>query len=1402
MPLAIENLKYNPFIPVEGQVSAESAKYNQGQLIDALMKRANNQIPNNTFREATDLEVNQGLDVELEGKGSAEGRKVPAYLGADSTQAVTEQEAFDYWRNLNEDETGTWADPSRFEGLSKIQLAEIRENDPEGFKAAYDRYRKFIIGRAAKPTISPDFRSEDKLKTTEGNIQIFGQQMERKGVPNILAPLRTSLEKDEMASKGWANEKQELKENNRLGLVKVTNDMEKHSIDTSTGSVLSKSAEDGTNRSVIDVIRDDFGVSKRGPNAKLGNYLSSLSTLAVSTFTDFINLHGHNKQATAKYFGISDPKTLEPDAPTGKKKFGSIISSLASRAKKGEGKSAKAVKSISKAESLSNLQLGVDSLENSQQPILLGMLTTLDKFIRENLHGKDSPDRRGSDTLKGAGNLLRYWTEEGHLSWGRTKKGFIIPIVSSSTGLANISKSELATAFDPSLRSEQYSAANDSSFPLINTDIEYDNINWRDILDPGKDFEGKSPISSAMLNMLQRNKYRLNKDRTMLKKLMIQHVKETWDAENVNSPGSSSGIASTLGEISKAHGEVYNYKDTEAENNATDIIERPKAQELIEAHWSTIQKNFTALENKMLEQESTGQSYYLNWYKSGNTGRYFIMSKLFNSINDKGLVRPLLNLGELKPTPVTNEFSKSPSEIRKVGKEVFNPGFIGLLFGDNINKRLHKLGEEQRSTLGFYYALGKTAKQYGIIDHKGKIRKPMDAIEIGLKVMESGIAPGVGKRIRQFISGERKFNPNDFSQIEQELFLNNKGEWGFGASVLLDADRYKRALDSDLKSFKFEFIFGEDANQSNAGLITTLIGDFSTGGLLGLLPSLAKEIRDTVTGALRKPDDLRDMLTANIQEVVGNTLNAEGESEKAQALSKYFLDVMKNRGKAGKKIITRGLQIAGLYGKYPGYMYTEAADMLLQTPNETSVLNKAYQNLPDKPGVVDAESLVQDIAQVYLMMANEHMAELMGYQKLMKSIQTVNASLNGPTEIEGIFPGENVQLGTKELYGIAANKIMIDEEVSKVTDKVAGWNFKQLQPRILSSASSQEVVAQRALAARKQQLEALGITDPKQAQNIPPLALGEPGTEGFFEPTSQAIRAFPVSIIQNMDSLHLALTWLAANGDRAIPPGATPVHDAIISTADSVLLLNNAYNNIAPHVFARAGAPFFERIYMSLYGDTIGPILEARDDAVFRIGTDPVVQPPRQEVVSSAINPDTGQVETITETVLGDPVNLSGVTAYFDRIYNQLKTEFYTPDQAKRTKIVNNKKITNPNTGKPYTLAEWSAEIREADTKFLAIAVKHGYKDPDTLGSRGTYSVKGKQMKALVVLMLEREGLLVEDLALEIKNDYNLYNVSELPEDKMFRSYRNGAKFLKYQENSAKAAREWAKQNEYNQFLD
>ena len=193
-----------------------------------------------------------------------------------------------------------------------------------------------------------------------------------------------------------------------------------------------------------------------------------------------------------------------------------------------------------------------------------------------------------------------------------------------------------------------------------------------------------------------------------------------------------------------------------------------------------------------------------------------------------------------------------------------------------------------------------------------------------------------------------------------------------------------------------------DARQSNAGLISILVGDSNSASILGLLPQMLDTNEELHPG-------LREKIFSTVDEDVKATFTAPDDGPYKAAWGKLLSSLSVARGNRAAKDYARGLVVAGLYGKTSQKMYSEATDMLSQinaatynNPELFEAFNELTSNYSDG---VNSMEILDDITDILTTASHSHMSKLNGYQTAMKSIGGAMAAINAPTSIRNMLGG-------------------------------------------------------------------------------------------------------------------------------------------------------------------------------------------------------------------------------------------------------------------------------------------------------------------------------------------------------------------------------------------------------------
>jgi len=912
---------------------------------------------------------------------------------------------------------------------------------------------------------------------------------------------------------------------------------------------------------------------------------------------------------------------------------------------------------------------------------------------------------------------LKDLTDQGYIRWARNKKGKAIPVEGESVlpdGFLSAANT-LSKLYDVSTRGSVAAGFPAQATPALGDTKGLFNKTTNKVL---LDKKGRPKVKDA-------TKLAINLQESVgLQVNLLNNEVLNMMAEEKN----SDIFSNTLSELGDDN---YNkYLSKHGEKVAGTIMKRAKDKLVKEI--GDIAKR--AVSNLPL---------YLMLKLSGPTNRMFPITNNLNPTTQKGTTRATLSFAGTRPVAVTPRlFGDNPTAILDKLEGIFGRGNKGIARGTTINDKLHTLKRTEPNALqalNYYYNLGyQYAKHINSDDADSYAKRELnnksvyawstrDFIEYGITKQEAAAAKG-----KEFLDAVENQNIVEFAQ--NNSWMTDKGEWQYPSSVIVDAYNISQARPG--QSIRLQNIMEQDARQSNAGMISILIGDTDTAALLGINVGEA----EAEFAGLR--EKLFDTASSDIEAAFGP--NAR---EEAAAWAKAFDKLSEAVGKSkAAKIYSRGLVVAGLYGKTPQKMYSEAVDIVSQmravaNNPSTSVsqqeFNSAFRELSELyNNDLNSMDTLNDITDILVQASEKHMSKLNGYQIAMKSLGGAMAAINAPSVITNML-GDEQNIAASNYSGVLSDNIedTVFGTDAFVTERIAGMDVMQF-----------ETMEDRAPAAKSR------LDD---------------GEKLVQQRAGSAIRnAWPVDIIQGIDSVVMKLAFLAMNspssGFDGVPTQAIGVHDALITGPEGHLIAANAYNNIALPSFALNSSSLIQGVM-----DTYNSRLDELKNNQFKYGAN-----------------------IGTQFVGGDSVNSSfhGLTGYFDTLYDQV----YGPDSEAK---VDNPDLSLEGNKKSNFIGQRQLERRPdkqlsvikrnlKNKAVLEAAFRSGYLPPisENENKRKFYKVDGNQFKDLVDIMRAASGLLLNpsDTPLVLKKAYDKipkeYRPSNSATARHMRAYTEGSK--------------------------
>ena len=870
--------------------------------------------------------------------------------------------------------------------------------------------------------------------------------------------------------------------------------------------------------------------------------------------------------------------------------------------------------------------------------------------------------------------FIKDLTDQGQIKWARSKKGKVIPLIGDNVGLDTITSSKISLLYNPDSRGSVVTGLKAPKFPAMNESMLTDAVK-KVFLDK----RGKVKSTDAAESFIQLQgsiPIGVNPVLYSMQSKMYNDYQEKAEASVFNS---------TLSELSPSDFDALVKKH--GEERATRIISQKEEQ---------LKKEMKDIEERSKDRLPN----YLINKQSAATLRYFHIANNLSIMGQKGTTRASFNFVGTAPIKIDNNsglWGQGSPRVLESAKRIYKESKgKGVSRGQSIQQALYNLKERNPNefqAINMYYNLGSqmakhidpaSAKRFSEESLNNKpLAKwvPLDYISFGTTML--GKASILGKEL---IDANNNNTLSEFAS--RNSWMTEKGEWQYPSSVLIDA--YQISVAPQGSHIKLQNIMESDARQSNAGLISIIVGDSNTASLLGLDPSQLDTNEEIEAG-------LRETIWSTVEDDVRSTFSGPDDGPYRAAFGNLLSALGEARGVRAAKDFARGLVVAGLYGKTSQKMYSEAEDFFDKI-NKISINNEVLSEAwNEMRGLYAGDNLrmLNDMTDLYTYSMEKHMSQLNGYQKAMRALGTAMAAINAPSTITNMLGGvQQLSAGniSPELEQSVNDQVV--DGLNIKTDKIAGMNI----PRFTV------------------QTDYAGAADTRLE--------GDETTE--YRPGTKQRNAWPVDVIQGGDSTIMTLAILAMNspegGFKGNPVQAVAIHDALITGPEGHLIAANAYNNIAIPAYAKQ-APRFMSSVVKTYNERLSYIKDKYKDSGANIGT----------------------------RFLGEETNSNsfhGLTGYFDKLYDQV----YGANSEKNVDSPNLAAKDNMQTPflESYQLARSKAK-RDSTLKgnlrkkiVLEAAFKHGYYPPTqaNIKKREFNKVNGKDFEALVDIMRASSGML------------------------------------------------------------
>ena len=934
-----------------------------------------------------------------------------------------------------------------------------------------------------------------------------------------------------------------------------------------------------------------------------------------------------------------------------------------------------------------NLVLGVESVNKNQiadpttevfeagEPILNSMVTSVTEDILKFSvpQGTKANPTQVDDARRQAVTFVKDLTDMGQIRWGRNKKGKVVPLPPVSELLNKESAKKIATLYDVYSRGSVASGLKAPTYPAMTNDMLGTAANKVFM-----DKKGKVKSTNAAETFMQlQGSIPLGVNPVMSE--MLQQMYQTVVS------GEDSIFDATLSELDAPYKEALAAKHGDQQ-----------AREILSQKFGQLEKEI----GDVVYRQTKNTPHYLLSKQSPATLRYFHIANNLNIMGQKGTTRPTIRFEGTSPVKVSADsglWSQGAPAVVSKAKQIYTGTTgKGAARGQEIQRKLYNLKTTNPSAfqaLNYYYALGAqmakhiapdAAAQYSRDNLNNKPTSnwiPLDYIMFGTVMQGKAISMGA-----ELVEAIR--NKTLPAYAKENTWMTDKGEWQYPASVLTDA--YQLSIASPNSFVRLQNMMESDARQSNAGLISIIVGDSDSASVLGLAPEMLDGNSEVAAG-------LREKIWDSIDTDIHSTFNGPDDGPFKTAWANLMVSLQEARGNRAAKDYGRELVVAGLYGKTPQKMYSEAQSFFtrisriasdnVNLSKSWSDLRAAYKN--------DDMRMMNDLTDLYTTSMQQHMSKLNGYQNTMRSLGTAMASINAPSNITNMFGGVQ-ELSGDNLSPVLEENIF-NQAISGMqikTNQIAGMNIPEFSVQ-------------------------------KDYASVAEARLDGDTLVEYRFGTKQR-NAWPVDVIQGGDSTIMTLAVLAMNspeyGFKGNPVQAVAIHDALVTGPEGHLLATNAYNNIAIPTYAK-DAPRLMTSVLKTYNDHLNKVKEKHKEGGANIGT----------MFIGAENSNK---------------SFHGLTGFFDRLYDitygaNSQAEVDSPDLS----VSNNQTSLSL---EDYQLARSDAKRKSTikgnlkNKAFLELAGKYGWIPPtvDNTEARKFNKVSGEEFIALIDLMRAHSGLM------------------------------------------------------------
>jgi len=852
--------------------------------------------------------------------------------------------------------------------------------------------------------------------------------------------------------------------------------------------------------------------------------------------------------------------------------------------------------------------------EPNSQPVLQSFVTDLQDRIGKNFARPDTPGgsaapRKISREIAAAEAYSLY--DKGYIDMGKDKNGVYYPLLTSK-GEDMLSDTRHAAAIydvelrhmnvnEPLMRSQSTPPANfrfAGKQQMFAPNLKFKSNLGMDVIDAAIAIQAAvglrvNPTNLSLLEQMASSAYSVGKNlEPMLSTAVFSSSGSLVNAGN-NISGGNSGF------VSQTFNVPFAYSDSPYAKSIADLSlgkVSEKVKELVASGMpqAKIAETVGDINTRKLQQVNKHLSDYLNanlpkgirfnmMQRSVSTNRMFPLATDMNVTNHSGTIRPGVDFGLKLTANIRGSLADTVSRAKAIASKVFDTkNKSGVAVGESIHRALWALPKEDRVLLDAIYQIGKFAQDFGLISFRNFRPTPKDYVE--------AVTPDVLKRMGAFGTKFKSWSEGNLPKTAQQADLPpsfdndlasffEKKEWGPRVRNAIMASDIVAAAERGGGVVTLDAPIETDASQSNAFIISMLIGDLKVANILGGYFGGDLNYADV----RKEYKDLRNLVSSTVNEDIDNTLRGVDEATKREAFKSLMDEAKVMYGSDFDKIYARGIVVAGLYGKHPEYMFTEVETML-------SKLAGLSDKLESIEGMyASRKEFLEDLCSIFSTSMKNHLKNLQGWQQVASSVASLKAAFNGSSIIES-FGGTKIDLGS--------SYATLVEDESNTIKNVLGLpdEVRNLSGRAYNIAAPGSVGKSLAdLREMKDRLKELNV-------NI------EDFEEQLFMSAfagDKARKALPVILIQSGDAFQMASAIVYANQGNpdSEPLNVYSIHDATGTAPGSTLLMYNAYNNISPYIMAKNSKNILQDLEQSMLNDFNEATAEVKKSGKANIGT-------------------------------------------------------------------------------------------------------------------------------------------------------------------------------------------------------